>query len=366
MSITHQLALTFISGIGCALSKQLISYCGSAEKVFQASKGKLLRIPNIGEILADQILQESKSALQKAEIEINKCEKDGVKVLSYLEKDYPSRLKELEDAPTILFYKGEADLNQPKIISIVGTRQATDYGRNVTEDIINEIKVYNPLIISGLAYGIDITAHRSALKNGLQTVGVLGHGIDIIYPASHKSTAQQMIQQGGLLTEYPLQTPIDARYFPQRNRIVAGLSDVVIVVEAGEKGGALITVEIANQYNREVFAVAGNIYNKYSLGCNNLIKNHQAHILTSVKDIAVLMNWQEGQVNTKDIKKKLIIDLDTEEKIIYDLLTKNKELHLDELGWQSQLGVSKVATILLQMEFKNIIKALPGKKFALL
>ncbi|GAB4467852.1 MAG: DNA-processing protein DprA [Thermoflexibacter sp.] len=366
MSVTHQLALTFISGIGCSLSKQLISYCGSAEKVFQMPKSKLLRIPNIGEILADQIISQSKEALQKAEKEVLKCEKEGVSILSYLNKDYPVRLKQLEDAPTVLFYRGKADLNHSKVVSIVGTRQATNYGKKVVEDIIHTIKNFNPLVVSGLAYGIDIAAHKVSLQNSLPTVAVFACGLDFIYPPVHKSIAEQMILEGGLLTEYPLQTKPDPHQFPQRNRIIAGLADATIVVEAGTKGGALITAEIANQYNREVFAVAGNIYNKYSAGCNNLIKEHKANILTSPEDIITFMNWREGEIKTDRIVKKLTIDLDAEEQVIYDLLMKHKELHLDELGWQSQLGVSKVATVLLNMEFKNLVKALPGKKFALL
>lgn len=365
MSIVHQLALTFISGIGSVLSKQLISYCGSPEKVFEASKSKLLRIPNIGEVLAEQILMQGKQALEKATQEINKAEKDNIQVLSYMSKAYPERLKQLEDAPTILFYKGTTDLNYPRIISIVGTRQATDYGKSVTEEIINDVKRFNPLIISGLAYGIDITAHRAALKNGLQTLGVLGSGIDVIYPAAHKSTALQMCHQGGLLSEYPLGTAPDARQFPERNRIVAGLSDAVIVVEAAESGGALITAKVANQYSREVFAVVGNIHNKYSFGCNLLIKNHEANIYTKASDVIETLQWKEGNMEANQIVKKITFQLDEDEQIVYDLISKNKEMSLDELGWQSQLGVSRVASLLLSMEFKNLVRALPGKKFVL-
>ncbi len=366
MSYVHQLALTFISGIGAVLSKQLISYAGSPEKVFEANKSKLLRIPNIGEVLAEQIVQQGRQALLKAEIEVQKAEKEGVTMLSYLDKAYPQRLKQLEDAPTILFYKGKADLNHHRIISLVGTRQATDYGRKVTEEIVADIKKYNPIIISGLAYGIDITAHRAALKNGLETIAVFGSGLDIVYPSVHKSTAQLIENQGGLLSEYPLGTKPDPRQFPERNRIVAGLSDAVIVVEAAETGGALITARIANQYNREVFAVVGNINNKYSMGCNLLIKKHEAHIYTSAVDLIESLQWKEGEEASKIIAKKLTLDLDADEQKVYDLLIKNQEMHLDEIGWQSQLGVSKVASVLLAMEFKNLVKALPGKKFVLL
>ena len=365
MSYIHQLALTFISGIGSVLSKQLISYSGSPEKVFEANKSKLLRIPNIGEVLAEQIVQQSKQALLRAEAEVKKAEKAGVQILSYLDKAYPQRLKQLEDAPTILFYKGNADLNYHRIISLVGTRQATDYGKKVTEEIVSEIKKYNPIIISGLAYGIDITAHRAALKNGLETVAVFANGVDITYPSVHKSTAQQIENQGGLLSEYPLGTSPEPRKFPERNRIVAGLSDAVIVVEAGETGGALITARIANQYSRDVFAVVGNIHNKYSAGCNLLIKKHEAHIYTSATDLIESLQWKEGEQAAKIIAKKLTFELESEEQIIYDLLLKNQEMHLDELGWQSQLGVSKVASVLLTMEFKNLVKAMRGKKFAL-
>jgi DNA processing protein len=365
MSIVHQLALTLISGIGSVLSKTLVSYCGSPEKVFETNKSKLLRIPNIGEVLAEQIVTQGKSALLKAEQEIKKVEKENIKALSYLDKEYPERLKQLEDAPTILFYKGTVALNYSRIVSIVGTRQATDYGKNITEEIVHDLKKYNPLIISGLAYGIDITAHRAALKAGLQTLAVLGSGIDIIYPATHKNTALQMCHQGGLLSEYLLGTQPEARQFPQRNRIVAGLSDVVIVVEAAETGGALITANVANQYNREVFAVVGNINNKYSTGCNLLIKKHEANIYTQVSDLIEALQWTEGSIKKSAISKKIFFLLEDEEQVIYELLNKNKEMSLDDLGWQSQLGVSRVASILLNLEFKNIVKALPGKKFIL-
>jgi DNA processing protein len=365
MSIVHELALTFIQGVGDVLAKHLISYCGAAEKVFEANKSKLLRIPNIGEVLAEQILQQGKQAIDRASKEVQRTEKQGIKMLSYLDAAYPQRLKELEDAPTILFYKGNADLNYPRIISIVGTRQATEYGKSVTEEIIDDIKKFNPLIISGLAYGIDIAAHRAALKAGLQTLGVLGSGLDVIYPASHKTTALQMCQQGGLLSEYVLETSPDAPHFPQRNRIVAGLSDAVIVVEAAEKGGALITANVANQYNREVFAVVGNINNKYSAGCNLLIKNHKANIYTTASDLIEALQWKEGHLEAAATAKKITFQLDTEEQKVYDLLAKNKEMGLDELGWQSQLGVSRVASVLLNLEFKNLVKALPGKKFTL-
>jgi DNA processing protein len=257
------------------------------------------------------------------------------------------------------------DLNATKIIGIVGTRKATDYGKEAVEKILSELIPHNTLIVSGLAYGIDICAHKTALNNNQPTIGVMASGMDIIYPAVHKEIANRMIDNGGLITEYPFGSKPDAPHFPARNRIIAGLCDAVIVAEAADSGGALITAEIANSYNREVFAVPGNLGNKYSEGCNKLIRSHKAHILLNVKDLEYNLNWSTDE-NVKP--KPAPMDLssfDEEEQEVLTLMKEKEGILIDDLSWKSQIPVSKLASILLNLEFQGVIKSLPGKKFKL-
>src|SRR5258708_17122306 len=251
------LALHFIPGIGDYLVKQLVSYCGSAEQVFKTPKGKLLKIPGIGQVTAEAI--KSEKTFNQAEKEFKKAEKEETEILFFTDKKYPQRLKEIEDAPSLIYYKGSANLNHPKSVAIVGTRQATDYGKEMVAKIVDDLKPHDALIVSGLAYGIDIHAHKQSVKNQLLTAAVMGSGMDVIYPAAHKDTAKKIVSHGALLTENHFGTKPDAHNFPARNRIIAGLCDALIVVEAADKGGALITAEIANTYNRDVFAVPGSL-----------------------------------------------------------------------------------------------------------
>ncbi len=360
----YEPGLTMIPGIGDGLAKQLISYCGSAEQIFKSSKKKLLSIPNIGEKLADNIINH-KDVLIAAEQVLKKAQLENVKLLFYLNHDYPHRLKQIPDSPVLIYYKGTANLNHTKVISIVGTRKSTQYGKEITEKIIDTLQVQQPLIVSGLAYGIDIIAHRASLKSNLPTIGVMANGIDKIYPSQHSRTAEEMVAQGGgLLTEYPFGTNPETGHFPARNRIVAGMCDAVIVVEAAEKGGALITADIANGYDREVFAVPGRIGDIYSAGCNNLIRDHKAHILSSPDDVVKLLNWDiihSKKKGTKTIPE----DLTEEELKLYQVMADGMEIHIDELSWKAQISINQTASLLLPMEFRNIVKALPGKKFKL-
>lgn len=369
MAQLHEVALSFIPQIGNVLTKQLVSYCGSAEQVFKIPKGKLLKIPGIGEKTAALIVEYRHESLQKAEAVLRKAEKRQVKLLFYTDADYPRRLKQFADAPALLYWQGTADLNAAVTVGIVGTRKATAYGKSVTEQIVAQLQTLKATVISGLAYGIDIVAHREALKNGLPTVGVMGSGLDRIYPYEHAATARQMLQNGGLLTEYAFGTLPAAAHFPNRNRIIAALSDAVIVVEAAAKGGALITAEYANQYNKEVFAVPGNLGQICSEGCNLLIQSHKAHIFTSIEAMASLMNWQADKekqaLQTDSARGMPLLHLPKEEAEIYSLLKQNGEMHLDELSLQSGLGVSQTAVALLSLEFQGLVKSLPGKKFAL-
>lgn len=363
----HRIALSRTPGIGIVLARQLISYCGSATDVFKNTRKKLTKVPGIGEKLADALL--AKTAFPIAERICQQAVLQGVQILFFTDVDYPHRLKHVHDAPMVLFYRGNANLNTTKIISIVGTRNATVYGKKVTEEIVSGLQRHpDALILSGLAYGIDITAHKAALRNGLPTVGVLGSGLDVIYPAAHKNTAQQMLENGGLLSEYPFGTTPDAPHFPERNRIVAGMADLTIVTEAAIKGGALITAKLANDYNREVMAVPGSLEQPCSAGCNRLIRNHQAHIYTGIEDLDYLMNWTEEQ--TASLKKspnlwENLPELSEPEKTVLQLLQNRPDMQIDDLSWQAQIPLNQLASLLLTLELQGLIKALPGKKFAL-
>jgi DNA processing protein len=277
---------------------------------------------------------------------------------------YPELLRHIADAPTLLYYYGNADLNPPKTIGIVGTRKATDYGREMVNKIIEDLAPFSPLIISGLAYGIDIAAHKASLANNQQTIGVMASGIDIIYPAVHRETAKRMINMGGLITENRFGTKPEAPKFPARNRIIAGMCDALIVVEAAEKGGALITADIASSYDREVFAVPGRLGDKYSEGCNTLIRDHKAHILTSTADLIKMMNWEEGEQKQVDLKTDYC-DLNPDETQVVNLLLGRDGVLLDDLSWKSQIPVSKMAALLLNLEFRGLVKSLPGKRYKL-
>jgi DNA processing protein len=358
------LALHFIPGLGDYLVRQVVSYCGSAEKVFKTPKGKLLKIPGVGAVTAEAIL--NGKPFQQAEKELIKAEKESVELLFFTDKKYPSRLKNIPDAPSILYTKGNTDFENPKVVAIVGTRQATSYGKERVEEIVKELVPHGALIVSGLAYGVDIHAHKQALKHGLPTLGVMGSGMDIIYPSAHEETVVKMLDHGGLATENPFGTKPDAHNFPERNRIIAGLCDALVVVEAAVKGGALITAEIANSYNKDVFAFPGGIGETYSSGCNNLIKTNKANLLTSVKDLEYIMNWDPA-TSPKKVKPSLSLsEFDEFEQVVLKILIEKKApVLIDEVSWKSNLPVSQLASVLLGLEFKGIVKSLPGKQYTL-
>ena len=358
-----QVALSLLPHVGAKTAKTLVSYCGSAQDVFSASSSQLLKAPNVGQKIMKSIKENKSKALEEAEKQLLIAEKQEVKILIYTDKDYPKRLLRHEDSPYILYYKGNADLNAQKTVGIVGTRKATEYGKAMTQKIVRDLAKYNPLIVSGLAYGIDIFSHRASLECGLDTVGVMANGLDKIYPPAHKNTAFDMIEQGGLLTEGCFGTMPDPTRFPQRNRVIAGLSDVLIVVEAAEKGGALITANIANSYNCEVFAVPGNLDVASSEGCNHLIRNHQAHIYTSVKDIEYILKWDLDERNTQPIKKASGQLTMEEQAIINKLEEDGGTMAIDNLSIKTQIPLGQLASQLLMMEMKGIVKALPGKQF---
>jgi DNA processing protein len=359
----HEIALTFIKGVGDITIKQLVSYCGSAEGVFKSTKKSLEKIPGIGSKTAQSIV--SLDAFARAEEELIFIDKYKIKSLFYLNNDYPKRLKNCIDSPTILYYKGTANLNNEKVVSIVGTRNATAYGRNICEKLIDGLKQHNLLISSGLAYGIDIAAHKYALQLGVETVGVLGHGLDRIYPALHRPIAEKMLTQGGLLTEFPSKTNPERSNFPKRNRIIAGMADATIVIEAARTGGALITAEIANSYNKDVFAVPGRLEDEVSEGCNFLIKTNRAHLLSKPEDIEYIMGWFTQTNTHHKIAPKLFIDLSPEEQKIVDIIRDNTSIGIDDLQSKLEMPQSKLAMFLLTLEMQSVIISLPGKVYRL-
>jgi DNA processing protein len=359
-----QLSLHLTAGLGSVLIRQLIAHFGSAENVFAANLKNLLRVPGIGSNVARQIID--KTGLKAAEVELLNLEKHKSRAIFYTDADYPKRLKSLYDAPILLYWKGNSDFNEGSFVGIVGTRKATDYGRSVTEEIVQGLASKGITVISGLAYGIDIIAHRACLKANVPTIGVMATGLDTIYPSTHAKTSQEIQENGGILTENRFGTKPDAVRFPARNRIIAGMSDAVIIVEAAEKGGALITAEYANNYNRDVFAVPGNLHNSFSMGCNKLIQENKAQIFTGVENLLDTMRW----LPTTPSDKK-IVDLATslhftqEESQIIALLKQQGETHIDDLSWHSQIHHSKLATLLLNLEFQGYLRSLPGKRYVL-
>lgn len=362
----YQVALSTIPGVGNLLTKHLISYCGSAKAVFDTPKYKLAKIPGIGPKTAESVLHSSRY-LQAAEQELIKAEKQGAQILAYTDKAYPYRLKQIPDAPTVIYFKGQSSPEAFKTVAIVGTRQPSPYGRQLCEQIVQDLLPYQPLIVSGLAYGIDIIAHRTALRHGLNTLGVMASGLDIVYPSPHQHTAREMLQQGGLLSEHPFGSKPEAFKFPARNRIIAGLVDLVIVVEAAEKGGALITADIAHSYDREVFALPGPLTSPSSAGCNRLIKSMVAHMYVSARDLADVMNWQEGPEAPARGSQINEGEFNPEEEIVVRLLKEHpRGLQIDELSWRSQLSISQLASVLLNLEFRSLVRSMPGKKFTLM
>ena len=365
MSLLHKVALTYVKNIGPSLAKSLISYLGDAETIFNSSPAKLIKVPGIGEKTISQL--NFKEALFKAESELKFVEKNKIDVIFYTDNNYPKRLKNCNDSPVLLYSKGNANLNSQHIISIVGTRNATEYGKLLCKQLVEELKQYNVLVVSGLALGIDVAAHKECLKFNVPTIGVLGHGLDRIYPNQNRLIAEKMLENGGLLTEYPSGTVPDRENFPQRNRIVAGIADATIVIEASVKGGALITAEIANSYNRDVFAFPGRVGDEFSEGCNFLIRNNKAALLTCAADLAYSLGWEKADVSKPVIEQLVLpIDLSADERSIFDILQLNKTpLAIDDLTIKANMPTSLLAMNLLNMEMQGYIKSLPGKMYCI-
>ena len=364
--LLYRLALHFLPGIGPVSARAMLSYCGSIENIFRTKKSHLEKIPGIGRERAR--LVDKKIVFEKAEKEIRFIRKYNIKPFFYLDQEYPARLRNCEDAPLMLFYKGNADLNFPRMIAIVGTRFMTPYGKAATEKLIEELVKNRVIIVSGLAYGVDIQAHKSALRNNIPTIGVVAHGLDRIYPAENKATAEKMIKEGGIITEYATGTRADRENFPARNRIVAGMCDATIVIESAEKGGALITAELANDYNRDVFALPGRVTDYYSKGCHMLIRKNKAMLFESADQVAEMMNWDDNKQSaiTKNKNQlELFSSLNEDEKKLVGVLREKGQTGIDTIAIQVALPVSKVSALLLGLEFSGVLRSLPGKVYEL-
>jgi DNA processing protein len=362
MSVFHQVALTLVPGIGNVLGRSLVCDLGGAEEVFKAKRRELTRIHGIGGRTAEAILR--CSTFYRAEEELRFMERNKVSLFFFTDPLYPSRLKQCYDAPLLLYFKGTADLNSQRILSVVGTRSATVYGKELVNNLIDELKGFGVFVISGLAHGIDSRVHRACLTHGVTTAGVLGHGLDRIYPSQHRNIAEKMLENGGWISEFPSGTNPDRENFPKRNRIIAGMADATVVVEAGKKGGALITADLANSYDRDVYAYPGNVGNEYSAGCNMLIKTNRAHLVTGAEDISFMLGWNVAG-KAAPVQVNLPLDLSTDELTLVGLLRETDERSIDELQILSGFTPPKLNAALLGLEIKALIRVLPGKSYRL-
>ena len=362
--LLYQLALTQVPNIGDVQARLLVQHFGEASAIFKASKKVLESIDGIGTVRAASI--HGFRDFEAAEKEIRFLEQYKITPLFLTDAAYPKRLLHCTDAPSLLFYKGTTDLNTAKILAVVGTRSHTEYGKKSTENLIEELAAHRVLIVSGLAYGIDAIAHKAALKSGLPTVGVVGHGLDKIYPQEHSGLAREMVQNGGLLTEFWSGTKPDKHNFPLRNRLVAGMSDATIVIETDIKGGSMITAALADGYNRDVFALPGRITDKYSRGWNHLIQHNKAIMLTDAQHLLQSLGWEVQKEKKKQAQKALFVELTTEEKLIVDILQQKETTHIDEINLRSGLSTSTIAAAILNLELNNLLQSLPGKLYKLL
>lgn len=364
-NLRYHLALSQAPKVGPGIFKAIVAYSGSARAFFQLTKGKASKIPRVGQKLLE-IQQQANSLLQRADQLINLCNKKGYSILISSDPNFPSRLKAQEDGPVVLFTQGNANLNFERSVGVVGTRTATAYGKAITRKIVEDLVPYRPLIVSGLAYGIDIEAHRAALQVGLPTIAVMGSPISQIYPAAHKKTAEQLMETGMLMSEYAPGSTMVPGNFPARNRIIAGLSDAMVIVEAAEKGGALISAEIAYTYNKDVFAVPGNLQSPFSEGCNQLIKKMKASIYTGPEDIAEALYWSKPG-EERVTRPVLNLDgRDEDEKAILSHLLEKGESEIDLISYATEISLGMLSSKLLSLEFEGVVKSLPGKKFKLL
>jgi DNA processing protein len=360
------LALQKVEGVGDIIAKKLLNHYHSAEEIFRAKPSQLAAIDGVGKILLRNL--KDKTLFGQAEEELHYIQKNNIKVSYFRDEDYPDRLKHCIDSPILLFTAGNINLRQKRIISIVGTRQITSYGMDFCKRFIADLAPFDPVIVSGFAYGVDIAAHQAAMESKLQTIGVLAHGLNQIYPKLHKKYMSKMEEHGGFMTDFWSTSNPDRENFIKRNRIVAGISEATIVIESADKGGSLITANMANDYNKDVFAVPGRASDKYSQGCNNLIKTQRAHLLTSAADLIYMLNWEveaasKSRNDKKPIQKQLFITLEPEEQRVYDFLQQHGKEQMDIIALRCELPIYKLSSLLLNMELKGVVRPLPGKLF---
>ncbi|TRO67333.1 DNA-processing protein DprA [Christiangramia sabulilitoris] len=358
--LLYAMALQHIPNLGDTTAKKLIRKFGKPENIFKEKRSNLLKIDGVGSTRIHEL--HHPGHLKAAEEELKFIENNNIQVHYFMDRGYPEKLKHCLDGPVLLFSKGNIELDKKRIISVVGTRKISAHGIAFCEKLIEDLAVLDPVIISGFAYGTDITAQKAAIKNNLQTIGCLAHGLNQIYPKSHKKYMAPVEENGGFFTDFWSTDNFDRNNFLKRNRIIAGISEATIVIESAEKGGALVTADIANSYDREVFAVPGRPTDKASIGCNNLIKSQQSHVLTSAADIAYILNWEIGE-KEKSVQKQLFIELDEDEQKLYEFLKSSGKTELDHLALNCSFPTFKTASLLLNMELKGAVRPLPGKLF---
>jgi DNA processing protein len=360
--LIYKVALSLVPGIGSITARKLINITGSPRNVFNEKRSMLLRIPGIGELMAEKV--STKGLLQKAEEEILYITKNNIKPLYFKDKEYPDRLNQCPDGPIMIYIKGDIDFNNGKFLSIVGTRTPTSYGIEMTRNIVSSLaeKGHHLVIVSGLAYGIDVCSHKEALRHGFQTIAVLGHGLKYLYPAAHYSVARKITRQGALLTDFPGYEKPERNNFIKRNRIIAGLSDATIIVESGIKGGALITADIANSYDRDVFAVPGRVGDPFSSGPNQLIKRHGASLIENCEDIEYLLGWDRKEKDMA-VQAELFRELSEEEQLLLNVLSQEEKLEVDLLCIRTGIPVGRVSALLLNLEFAGYVSSLPGNLY---
>ena len=359
-AVLYEIGMTLLPGIGDISGKRFVQYCGSAEAVFKETRKSLGKITGMREASIDAICK-PKEYLKRAEEEIDFMEKNDIRPLFFLDSDYPRRLLQCDDAPMMLYYKGKANLNANRVVAIVGTRNITEYGKENCNQLVEDLKGDSVLVVSGLAYGVDTCAHKASVKNGIPTVGVMGCGMQQVYPAANKKLAADMQEQGGILTECMSGTPPDRENFPRRNRIIAGMADAVVVIESAMKGGSLITADLANSYSRDVFAYPGRVMDIYSQGCNYLIRTNRAHLMESVLNLRYIMRWNSETKNEK--QTAMFREFTAEEKLIMDCFGSSAVVNLDDIIVKTELPTTKIAAILLTLEFDGVLMAMPGKRY---
>jgi len=357
--IFYRIALGEAENVGIKTAKKLISHFGSAHEVFRLSGRELMQVEGMAHYRAKAIAGFSK--WDKVEKELDYAEKNGIQVISYTDSTYPNRLKHCEDGPLVIFVKGMANLSANRMMSIVGTRRLTEYGKSMTRKLVEALVPYGVTVVSGLAYGVDGEAHRACVDFGIPTIAVLGHGLNKIYPPVHTRLANEMVENGGaLISEFSIESKPDRENFPQRNRIVAGMCDATLVVESAARGGSIITAELANDYHRDVFAIPGRVGDPRSEGCNKLIKGHRAALFESVKDLEYVMGWNLPE-KSKSIQKKIFVDLSPEEEAVLAFLREKGRVQIDELSLALKSPMSMVMVDLLNLELNGLVKNFPGK-----